>query len=67
MRTEDSSVRDGNSDPLIGVMETASMLGVCRRTIERMVTDQQLVKIKVRRCTRFRKRDVEKLMNGGRK
>ena len=56
---------NGNSEPLIGMNETTLMLNVCRRTIDRMVADEQLVKIKVRGCTRFRRRDVEKLMNGG--
>ncbi len=56
---------NGNNEPLIGMKETTLMLKVCRRTVDRMVADQQLVKIKVRGCTRFRRRDVGRLMNGG--
>jgi len=44
--------------------EVGARLGVCKRTIERLVATGKLTKIKVRGAVRFRMSEVQSLMNG---
>ncbi len=65
MKTTGTSELKQGEKFLLNKREVAAQLGVCERTIERMVSARQLVKIYVRGCVRFRMSEVQQLMNGG--
>lgn len=54
-----------NTSPLIDRYETADLLNVSVRSIDRMASSQQLRRIKVRGCTRFHRSEVENLVKKG--
>lgn len=50
------------SKSLIGVLEAASVLGVCARTIYRMFEDGQLRRIKIRGSTKVSVEELKKYL-----
>lgn len=60
-----TSHQDKGSESLLKKREVAARLGVCKRTIERLVATGKLAKVKVRGAVRFRMSEVLSLMNGG--
>lgn len=50
---------------LLNKWDVSALLGVSRRTIERMVATGKLTKVKVRGAVRFRMSEIQNLMNGG--
>lgn len=49
---------------LLSVGETAHLLNVSTRTVDRLVTDGRLRRIKIGGATRFRRDDVNRIMGG---
>lgn len=49
---------------LLKKREVSARLGVCKRTIERLVATGKLTKVKVRGAVRFRMSEIQNLMNG---
>jgi excisionase family DNA binding protein len=47
------------TDPLLTVAETAELTHLSHRTIARAVRDGSLAVVRVRRCIRFRKADID--------
>ena len=50
---------------LLKKAEVGARLGVCQRTVERLVATGKLTRIKVLGAVRFRMSEVQNLMNGG--
>ena len=50
---------------LLRKRDVSARLGVCNRTVERLVATGKLMRIKVRGAVRFRISEVQNLMNGG--
>ena len=49
-------------DRLLSKKEAADMLGVSTRTIERMMTHGELMKVKIRGCVRARLSEIKQLL-----
>jgi excisionase family DNA binding protein len=62
------SLEAGNSgqtnDSLVKVQDVSQFLGVSPRTVWRMIAEGQLQAVRIRRCTRVSRREVEALSNG---
>ena len=54
-----------NNGEALRVKEAAAILGVCQRTIWRMIADGQLTACRFRRCTRLLRSQVLAVMKGG--
>jgi excisionase family DNA binding protein len=52
---------------LVRVKQAAALLGVSPRTVWRMISDQQLKAVHVRRCTCVQMSDLARLIQGGNK
>ena len=50
---------------LLSKQDTASVLGVSTRTVERMFAHGELTKIKIRGCVRARLSEIKQLLEGG--
>lgn len=50
---------------LLRKRDVGSRLGVCNRTVERLVASGKLTRVKVLGAVRFRMSEVQNLMNGG--
>ena len=51
---------------LIGIKQVAQIMGVSDRTIQRMLADKELTKIKVRHRTLIRRQELEAYLGGTR-
>lgn len=49
---------------LLDTKEAAALLDVCERTIWRMISDGELQSVKIRRCRRIPRKEIERLQNG---
>lgn len=54
-----------NEEFLLKKRAVGLRLSVCDKTVERLVSEGKLTKIKVRGAVRFRMSEVQNLMNGG--
>lgn len=50
---------------LLRKREVSALLGVCNRTVERLVASGKLTRVKVLGAVRFRRSEIQNLMNGG--
>ena len=68
-KTENRIPEGGSSQHLLTSRDVAALLGVCLRTVQRMIHDEESKPVRVRGgAVRFRREDVtEVVRNGGRK
>ena len=65
MLVELSTDVDAKNAGLLPVKEAARKLSVSPRTIWRMIADGQLIAVRIRRCTRLRKAEIESCLARG--
>jgi excisionase family DNA binding protein len=65
MKSEETN--DGNVTGLVRVKRAAALLGVSPRTVWRMISENQIKAVHVRRCTCVLLSEVARFMQGGNK